>query len=53
VHSPPRSRWRARAKALDVARAARDMRGGNGIQAGYHIMRHARNLEMIRPCRVA
>ncbi|MEO0634922.1 MAG: acyl-CoA dehydrogenase, partial [Pseudomonadota bacterium] len=32
-------------KALDIARMARDMHGGNGIQAGYHVMRHAQNLE--------
>lgn len=34
-------------KALDIARMARDMHGGNGIQAGYHIMRHAQNLETV------
>ena len=34
-------------KALDVARAARDMHGGNGIQIGYHVMRHAQNLETV------
>ena len=34
-------------KALDIARAARDMHGGNGIQAGYHVMRHAQNLETV------
>ncbi|MBX3532568.1 MAG: acyl-CoA dehydrogenase [Rhizobiaceae bacterium] len=34
-------------KALDIARQARDMHGGNGIQAGYHIMRHAQNLETV------
>ncbi|WP_152599716.1 acyl-CoA dehydrogenase [Hoeflea sp. BAL378] len=34
-------------KALDVARAARDMHGGNGIQAEYHVMRHAQNLETV------
>jgi glutaryl-CoA dehydrogenase len=32
-------------KALDVARQARDMHGGNGIQIGYGVMRHAANLE--------
>ena len=31
-------------KALDIARVARDMHGGNGIQIGYHVMRHAQNL---------
>jgi len=34
-------------KALDIARASRDMHGGNGIQIGYHIMRHAQNLETV------
>ncbi|NJR13985.1 MAG: acyl-CoA dehydrogenase [Phyllobacteriaceae bacterium] len=34
-------------KALDIARAARDMHGGNGIQSGYHVMRHAQNLETV------
>ena len=34
-------------KALDIARMARDMHGGNGIQIGYHIMRHAQNLETV------
>ena len=34
-------------KALDIARAARDMHGGNGIQADYHVMRHAQNLETV------
>jgi glutaryl-CoA dehydrogenase len=34
-------------KALDVARLARDMHGGNGIQSGYHVMRHAQNLETV------
>ena len=34
-------------KALDVARLARDMHGGNGIQIGYHVMRHAQNLETV------
>ncbi|WP_313616424.1 acyl-CoA dehydrogenase family protein, partial [Rhizobium sp.] len=32
-------------KALDIARQARDMHGGNGIQIEYHVMRHAQNLE--------
>ena len=31
-------------KALDIARMSRDMHGGNGIQIGYQIMRHAANL---------
>ncbi len=34
-------------EALDVARQARDMHGGNGIQIGYHVMRHAANLETV------
>ncbi|MBZ8131840.1 acyl-CoA dehydrogenase [Afifella sp. IM 167] len=34
-------------KALDIARAARDMHGGNGIQIEYHVMRHAQNLETV------
>jgi glutaryl-CoA dehydrogenase len=34
-------------KALDIARAARDMHGGNGISAEYHVMRHAANLESV------
>ncbi len=34
-------------KALEIARAARDMHGGNGIQIGYHVMRHAQNLETV------
>ena len=34
-------------KALDIARLARDIHGGNGIQAEYHVMRHAQNLETV------
>ncbi len=34
-------------KALDIARAARDMHGGNGIQIEYHVMRHLMNLETV------
>jgi glutaryl-CoA dehydrogenase len=34
-------------KALDIARVARDMHGGNGISAGYHVMRHTANLETV------
>ena len=34
-------------KALDIARAARDMHGGNGIMAEYNVMRHAQNLETV------
>jgi len=34
-------------KALDIARAARDMHGGNGIHDEYHVMRHMINLETV------
>ncbi|CAH1662768.1 acyl-CoA dehydrogenase [Chelatococcus asaccharovorans] len=34
-------------KALDIARVARDMHGGNGIQEEFHVMRHAQNLETV------
>jgi glutaryl-CoA dehydrogenase len=34
-------------KALDIARMARDMHGGNGISQEYHVMRHAQNLETV------
>jgi glutaryl-CoA dehydrogenase len=34
-------------KALDIARLARDMHGGNGIQVEYHVMRHLANLETV------
>jgi glutaryl-CoA dehydrogenase len=34
-------------KALDVARQARDMHGGNGIHGEYHVMRHLQNLETV------
>ena len=34
-------------KALDIARAARDMHGGNGISDEYHVMRHVMNLETV------
>ncbi|MFL4975239.1 MAG: acyl-CoA dehydrogenase [Microvirga sp.] len=34
-------------KALDIARTARDMHGGNGIQEEYHVMRVAQNLETV------
>jgi glutaryl-CoA dehydrogenase len=34
-------------KALDIARVARDMHGGNGIMAAYHVIRHAQNLETV------
>nr|XP_036878488.1 glutaryl-CoA dehydrogenase, mitochondrial isoform X3 [Manis javanica] len=34
-------------KALDIARQARDMLGGNGISDEYHVIRHAMNLEAV------
>lgn len=34
-------------KALDIARTARDMHGGNGISAEFPVMRHAQNLETV------
>ncbi len=34
-------------KALDIARIARDMHGGNGISQEYHVMRVAANLETV------
>lgn len=34
-------------KALDIARQARDMLGGNGVSDEYHIIRHAMNLEAV------
>lgn len=34
-------------KALDIARDARDMHGGNGIADEYHIIRHSMNLEAV------
>ncbi|MFN4164303.1 MAG: acyl-CoA dehydrogenase [Ferrovibrio sp.] len=34
-------------KALDIARWARDMHGGNGIHEDYHVMRHLVNLETV------
>ncbi|MEO1492379.1 MAG: acyl-CoA dehydrogenase [Pseudomonadota bacterium] len=34
-------------KALDVARMARDMHGGNGISLEFHVIRHAMNLETV------
>ncbi len=34
-------------KALDIARASRDMHGGNGISAEYQVMRHLMNLETV------
>ena len=34
-------------KALNIARLARDMHGGNGISEEYHVMRHLMNLETV------
>ncbi|XP_078353517.1 glutaryl-CoA dehydrogenase, mitochondrial-like isoform X2 [Oculina patagonica] len=34
-------------KALDIARMARDMLGGNGISDEYHVIRHVMNLEAV------
>lgn len=34
-------------KSLDIARAARDMHGGNGISEDYQVMRHMVNLETV------
>jgi len=34
-------------KSLDIARAARDMHGGNGIVDEYHVIRHMLNLETV------
>lgn len=34
-------------KALDIARVARDMHGGNGISDEFHVIRHAMNLEAV------
>jgi glutaryl-CoA dehydrogenase len=34
-------------KALEIARLARDMHGGNGISDEFHVIRHAMNLEAV------
>jgi glutaryl-CoA dehydrogenase len=34
-------------KALQIARAARDMHGGNGVSDDYHVVRHMLNLEAV------
>jgi len=34
-------------KSLEIARNARDILGGNGIQDEYHIIRHVMNLEAV------
>src|SRR5947207_7004786 len=36
-----------RGKALDIARVARDMHGGNGISDEFHVIRHVMNLEAV------
>ncbi|KEG06159.1 acyl-CoA dehydrogenase [Trypanosoma grayi] len=37
-------------KAIEIARAARDILGANGILDEYHVMRHACNLETVMTC---
>ncbi len=34
-------------KALDIARTARDMHGGNGVSDEFHVIRHVMNLEAV------
>jgi glutaryl-CoA dehydrogenase len=34
-------------KALDIARVARDMHGGNGVSDEFHVIRHVLNLEAV------
>ena len=34
-------------KALEIARVARDMHGGNGISDEFHVIRHVMNLESV------
>ncbi|MFN3591937.1 MAG: acyl-CoA dehydrogenase, partial [Thermaurantiacus sp.] len=34
-------------KALEIARTARDIHGGNGVSDEYHVIRHAMNLEAV------
>lgn len=34
-------------KALEIARHARDMHGGNGISDEFHVIRHVMNLESV------
>ena len=34
-------------KALEIARNARDIHGGNGISDEYHVIRHMMNLEAV------
>ncbi len=40
-----------RGKALEIARAARDVHGGNGLSGEYRVMRHAANLEPSTPAK--
>ncbi len=35
-------------KSLEIARNARDILGGNGIQDEYHVIRHMLNLETVK-----
>ena len=35
-------------KALDIARVARDMHGGNGVSDEFHVIRHVMNLEAVK-----
>jgi glutaryl-CoA dehydrogenase len=37
----------ATGKALDIARLARDMHGGNGVSDEFHVIRHAMNMEAV------
>ena len=37
----------ATGKALDIARTARDMHGGNGVSDEFHVIRHAMNMEAV------
>ncbi len=34
-------------KALDIARIARDIHGGNGVSDEFHVIRHVMNLEAV------
>ncbi len=36
------------AKSLDIARAARDMHGANGVSDEFHVFRHMANLESVK-----
>jgi len=37
----------ATGKALEIARAARDMHGGNGVSDEFHVIRNAMNMEAV------